>query len=99
MYPLLWTSLLVAMHDNIENTSINASIRTVQSLEKLHTFILWQPRWWAKGSHQLFFRHHIIENFTNILAHKSVFVGPNDLEFGTETSDFVLQTLLKVGGN
>ena len=37
MYPLLWTSLLVAMHDDIENTSIVDTLDVI--FEKI---LLWK---------------------------------------------------------
>ena len=46
----------------------------VQSLENLHTFLLWQ-----QGC-----SYNIIEDSATSLAHNSVFIGPNNSEFGTD---------------
>ena len=50
-------------------------------------------------AHHSFFPYNIIENFPNYLTHKSVFIGPNDFKFGTETSCMVLRAISKFGAN
>ena len=64
---------------------INAKSTAVQSFENLHTLILRQPWWWAWEHPQPIFPYNIIENSPTSFARNSVFVGPNDFEFGTET--------------
>ena len=56
----------------------------VQSLKNLHTFILKQPCWWAKPS-------NILENPPTSVDNNSLFIGPNNFKFGTETSCIVLR--------
>ena len=69
---------------------INAIVIAVQSLENLHTFVIWQPCWWAKNAHQPIFPYNIIENSETSLTHNSVSISPNDLKFGGKTHCVVL---------
>ena len=78
--------------------SINARFTAVQSLENLHTFILWQPCWRAKECSAAHFPHKITKNVT-LLAHRSIFVGSNDFKFGKGTCHIILQTRPKFQGN
>ena len=38
-----------------------------------------------KNAHQPIFPYNIIENYPTSLAYNSVFVGPNNIKFGTKT--------------
>ena len=51
------------------------------------------------NAHQPIFPYDMIENCINSLAHNSIFVGPNDLKFGTETSYIVLKAIPKLEVN
>ena len=62
--------------------SINARVTTVQSLENLHTFKLWQPCWWAKECPSTHFTILNQRNSPFSLAYNSVLIGPNSFKFG-----------------
>ena len=64
---------------------INAKVTAVQSFENLHTSILRQPCWWSRDAHQTNFPYNIIKNSPTSFSRNSVFLGPNDFKFGTET--------------
>ena len=59
----------------------------------IHTFLLQQPRWWAKECPQLIFPYNITENSPTLLAHNSVFICPNNFLFGIKTSCMILYRL------
>ena len=46
-----------------------------------------------KNGHQPIFPYDIIENSPTSLAHNSVFKGPDNFKFGTETHCMVLQAI------
>ena len=78
---------------------INTRVIAVQSLENLYTFILRQPCWLAKECLPAHFQYNIIENSRLSLAHKTVFVDPNNFKFGTDTHYMVFWTTSKFGIN
>ena len=49
--------------------------------------------------HPPIFPHNIIEKCPNSFARNSVFIGPNDFKFSTETRCMVLQAISKFGAN
>ena len=69
---------------------IIAKVTAVESFKNLQTFILRQPCWWARERPQPIFPYNTIENSPTPFARNSVFVGPNDFKFGTETRFMVL---------
>ena len=95
---VFWTKFLPNVNNPIlkdlckvqVNTLINAKVTAVQSFKTLHTFILWQPCWWAREHPQHIFTYNITENSPNSFAWNSVIVGPNDFKFGTETHFMVI---------
>ena len=70
---------------------MHVRVIAIQSLECLYTFILRQ------NAHQPSFPYDVIENYPSSLAHNSVFDGPNDFKFGTETSYMVQKAIPKFG--
>ena len=76
---------------------INAKVAAVQSFENPHTFILRQPSWWARARPQPIFSNNITENSPNSFVWNSVFIGPNDLKFGTNLDpsqkDYIIQCM------
>ena len=63
------------------NTQINAKVTAVQSFENLHIFLLRQPCQERPPAHFPYNNRNSLISF----AFYSVFVGPNDFKFGTET--------------
>ena len=53
----------------------------------------------GKSAYQLIFPYYIIENFPTSLAGNTVFIGPNNFKFGTETCSMVLQAIPEFGAN
>ena len=76
---------------------INAIVTAVQSLEDIHTFILWQRA--KEYPKPIFLYNYEIENSPTSFAHNSVWIGPNNFKFGTETRFMVLQAIPKFGAN
>ena len=69
----------------------------VQRLENLYTFILRQSCWCAKNACQPIFPYNVTENSPASLTYDSVFNGPNDFKFVTETYRMVLQVKQNLG--
>ena len=64
---------------------INARVTAVQSLENLSIHLHCGSHVGRqKNAYQPIFPYNIIETSATSLAHKPVFVSPNDFKFGTE---------------
>ena len=82
-------------HGKNRDKTRRVRVPAVQNLENLQTFILQQPCCRHGNAYQPIFPLNIIETSPTSLAHRSVFNGPNDFKFGTETGRMVLYAISK----